>query len=72
MSPNFWQFLAISGSFEQNKKKQSKSIYTRKSHKIDHFLRFLTFHTIPGSFEQNLKTIEIHLYQEIPQNRSLL
>ena len=73
MSPNFWKSLAISGSFEQNLKTRSKSIYTRKSHKIDHFLRLLTFLAETEHFEQNMKkTIEIHIYQEIPQNRSLV
>ena len=49
------KFLEIPGSFEQNLKTRSKSIYTRKSHKIDHFFRFLTFLAETEHFEQNMK-----------------
>ena len=45
ISSDLWQFRA---EFE----KKSKSIYTRKSHKINHFLRFLTFLAETEHFEQ--------------------
>ena len=50
----------------------SNSIYTRKSHKIDHFLEILNISGDFWQFQSELKkSIEFHPYQEIPQNRSL-
>ena len=78
-SQNFWQLLSISGSFEQNKKNnRNPSIpgYPTKSITFWDSSNFWQLLAIPDSCWQFRagfeKSIEIHLYQEIPQNRPRL
>ncbi len=64
------KFLAIPGDFWQLRaefQKLSKSIYTRKSHKIDHFLRFLTFLAETERSEQKSQERELIAMSYLPK-----
>ena len=66
--PKYDQTLRLASNIGDFRHNQIFDI-TMKSHKIDHFSEFLEIAGDFWQFRTELKkTIEFHLYQEIPQN----